>query len=95
MIKMPAKTSENKIEVDFHLLEYMLRNEYKAVCDKIKEEIIDSFIKLAREHGDYIHVNDLECIKKGINDLRNKEKEKELNAIVSVIDSLIQRGNVK
>lgn len=81
-----------------HLMYYMENNHYKEMCDKIKVAILDSFIGLClkKEKGvQYLTVFELSLIKKGIEDLRAKEKEAETQAIVDVIDNLISRGTIR
>lgn len=78
------------------LLNHMLNERMKDLCDKIKVQVLDSLIKLSEEKNNDLPVltkYDLLLIRDGINELRNKEKEKELKVLASVIDDLVSRGN--
>lgn len=80
----------NSIE---HLMYHIQQNNYKEMCDKIKIAILDKFILLADAHGGFLTAKDLRKIRSGIEELRQKDKEAETQAIVSVIDNLISRGD--
>lgn len=79
-----------------HLMYHMQMNNYKEMCDKIKVAILDKLIEisLSKSKGnEYITFYELEAIKRGVDDLRAKDREAETQAIVSVIDNLISRGD--
>jgi hypothetical protein len=75
-----------------HLMFHIQKNNYKEMCDKIKVAILDKFIELAKTRG-YLSIEELKLIRMGIDDARSKDKEAETQAIVSVIDNLIARGD--
>lgn len=79
------------------LLMHMLEENYKDLCDKLKVSILDSLIELSDkarpETPGLLTKWDLILIKDGINELRSKEKEAELEAVASVIQHLVERGN--
>jgi hypothetical protein len=80
------------------LMYHMLNENYKELCDKIKVAILDKLIdvSLTKPKGkECITFFELEAIKRGIDELRTKEKEIQTKAIVEVIDHLLSRGNNK
>lgn len=79
-----------------NLMFHMVKNNYKEMCDKIKVLILEKLIEVAltKPKGkEYITIYELEAIKMGIDDLRLKDREAETNAIATVIDNLISRGD--
>lgn len=74
----------------------MVKNNYKDICDKIKVLILEKLIELSLKKPkgkEYITFYELEAIKRGIDNLRVKDREAETNAIATVIDNLISRGD--
>lgn len=87
------KEQKDNIE---NLMYHMVKNNYKEICDKIKVLILEKLIEfsLKKPKGkEYITFYELEAIKRGIDDLRVKDREAETNAIATVIDNLISRGD--
>jgi hypothetical protein len=87
------KEQKDNIE---NLMYHMVKNNYKEICDKIKVLILEKLIELSLkkpEGKEYITFYELEAIKRGIDDLRIKDREAETNAIATVIDNLISRGD--
>jgi hypothetical protein len=83
------KEQKDSIE---HLMYHIQNNHYKEMCDQIKIKILDKFIEISRPKG-YVTTAELTLIREGIDKLRSKDKEAETQAIVSVIDNLISRGD--
>ena len=50
-------------------------------------------IELAKNNNGYLSIHDLQTIREGIEELRTKDKEVEMKAIVLAIDNLISRGD--
>lgn len=87
------KEQKDNIE---NLMYHMVKNNYKDICDKIKVLILEKLIELSLKKPkgkEYITFYELEAIKRGIDDLRVKDREAETNAIATVIDNLISRGD--
>lgn len=87
------KEQKDNIE---NLMYHMIKNNYKEICDKIKVLILEKLIEISLKKPkgkEYITFYELEAIKRGIDDLRVKDREAETNAIVTVIDNLISRGD--
>lgn len=79
-----------------NLMYHMLTENYKELCDKIKVAILDKLMELSltKPKGqECLTFFELEAIKRGIDELRVKEKEAQTRAIVEVIDNLIARGD--
>lgn len=83
--------SKQKESID-HLMYHMMKNNYKELCDKLKVQILEKLMEIAKHRGG-ITFTELQLIKTGIDGLRKKEREVETQAIVSVIDNLISRGD--
>lgn len=80
------------------LMQYMLHKNYKELCDQIKIQILEKLIELSLKKpqgSECITFFELEAIKQGVDELRSKEKAKELKSLASVIDNLVSRGNGK
>jgi len=80
------------------LMYHMLKENYKELCDKLKSAILEKLIdiSLTKPKGkEVITFLELEYIKRGIDELRTKEREIQTKAIVEVIDHLLSRGDNK
>jgi hypothetical protein len=90
---MMDKEQKKSIE---DLMYHNIKHNYKDLCDTIKVKILDKLIEIAAkkpEGRECITLIELEYIKRGIEELRKKEKDVEIHAIVSVIENLISRGD--
>lgn len=75
------------------LLQYMIQKNAKELADSMKVKILDRLIELSetKNHGEMVLKVELEIIREGVEKARNKEKDKEIKALTSVIDNLIGR----
>ena len=84
---------DKKIEHQMlELLDYQYKKNYKALIDKIKIFIFDKLIEMADKSKDKkVTKTELQVIRLGVQEERDKEKDEELNALTDVINNLIGR----
>jgi hypothetical protein len=80
---------EKKKQTD--ILNYMLMKRGKDIADKLKVEILNKLIEVSEKRDGILLKEELEFIRNGIEEQRNKEKEKELKSIANVINTLVGR----
>ncbi len=75
------------------ILQHMVEKNAKALVDDMKVRILNKLIELSetKEHGEVVLKEELEIIRDGVEEARSKEKDKEIKAIVGVIDNLVGR----
>lgn len=82
----------SKINKQHELMHILYEKHHKALVDKLKIHILDALIKLSDTmKRDYIFKEEIIFIREGVEKERNKEKEKELDSIKEVIESLMGR----
>ena len=82
---------ETKMKDTNELLSYMLHKRTKNLSDKMKVIILDKLIELSEARNGMLFKEELQVIRAGVEAERNKEKEKDLKSITSVVENLIGR----